>query len=353
MSPPPVPAVHVVVPCALRAAAADAGRRNLRFPGLESLLLHAELEASDDSLEQATARMIGVAGRTVPIGALRRGGVDPVGARDGFWICADPVATHLAVDNMLLAPAGAIEPAEAAAIIAMLNDEFGRDGLLFVADDARHWHVRCDVDQAVATTPLWRAIGTPVRGLMPAGDVGRTWTRRLNEVQMMLHEHPVNAARAAASRAPINSLWWWGEGRWPTFESAQIDGVVGGPSWLAAACLANDVAHAPANPGLALEHARSGRSVAWIVEDDWEVSAATPAEERLADWDASVFAPLSAALAARHVAAATVLFDDAGTVLRVHCRSAPRTVATTLRRWIGHAEPAPPSLADSLSRLGP
>jgi len=200
---------------------------------------------------------------------------------------------------------------------------------------------------------LWRAIGMPVRGLMPAGEGGRTWTRRLNEVQMMLHEHPINAARAATDRSPIDSLWWWGEGRWPKFGNTRIEAVVGGPSWVAVACGANGVTRVPANAQLALEQAQDGRSVAWIVEDDWEVSAATPVEERLRDWDASVFAPLSAALAARHVAAATVLFDDAGTVLRVHCRSAPRTVATTLRRWIGHAEPAPPSLADSLSRLGP
>ena len=37
----------------------------------------------------------------------------------------------------------------------------------------------------------------------------------LNELQMLLHEHPVNQAREARGELPVNSLWLWGGGSLP------------------------------------------------------------------------------------------------------------------------------------------
>src|SRR5690606_33262738 len=42
------------------------------------------------------------------------------------------------------------------------------------------------------------------------------WRRVLNEVQITLHEHPVNLARTARGLPAVNSLWPWGEGRLDT-----------------------------------------------------------------------------------------------------------------------------------------
>ncbi|HSC98716.1 MAG TPA: hypothetical protein VLI21_07425, partial [Casimicrobiaceae bacterium] len=33
-----------------------------------------------------------------------------------------------------------------------------------------------------------------------------------NEIQMLLHEHPVNAAREARSEPPVTGIWFWGGG---------------------------------------------------------------------------------------------------------------------------------------------
>ena len=41
------------------------------------------------------------------------------------------------------------------------------------------------------------------------------WYRLLNEMQMFLHQHRINAERLAAGRLPINSLWFWGGGPAP------------------------------------------------------------------------------------------------------------------------------------------
>jgi hypothetical protein len=42
----------------------------------------------------------------------------------------------------------------------------------------------------------------------------------LNELQMLLHQHPVNEQREEQGRPTINSLWFWGNGEAPpAFES--------------------------------------------------------------------------------------------------------------------------------------
>ena len=42
---------------------------------------------------------------------------------------------------------------------------------------------------------------------------------------MVLHNHPRNAARAAAGRPPINSLWFWGGGVLPDHVASQCPTV--------------------------------------------------------------------------------------------------------------------------------
>jgi hypothetical protein len=41
------------------------------------------------------------------------------------------------------------------------------------------------------------------------------WYRLINEFQMFMHQHPLNAQRLQQGRLPINSLWAWGAGAAP------------------------------------------------------------------------------------------------------------------------------------------
>ncbi len=49
------------------------------------------------------------------------------------------------------------------------------------------------------------------------------WYRLLNELQMFLHQHRVNAERAAEGLLPINSLWFWGGGPAPARRGVAVD----------------------------------------------------------------------------------------------------------------------------------
>jgi hypothetical protein len=61
------------------------------------------------------------------------------------------------------------------------------------------------------TTELSEVHG-PIHAHLPRGDHAKAWRRWLSEIQMLLHEHPVNAARDAAGRAPVTGLWLSGGG---------------------------------------------------------------------------------------------------------------------------------------------
>ena len=47
------------------------------------------------------------------------------------------------------------------------------------------------------------------------GAATRRWRALMTDVQVVLHNHPWNARRAAAGKPPINSLWFWGGGALP------------------------------------------------------------------------------------------------------------------------------------------
>lgn len=47
---------------------------------------------------------------------------------------------------------------------------------------------------------------------LPDGPEVRSWRARLNELQMLLFDHPVNERREAEGLPPVNGLWFWGMG---------------------------------------------------------------------------------------------------------------------------------------------
>jgi hypothetical protein len=136
-------------------------------------------------------------------------------AGDDYWLRADPV--HLAprqyqltlVDSEVLQPG----EEEAAELITALNRHFAGDGLVFQAPQPARWYLRVPGSPRVATHEISAVAGQDVGGAMPFGEDSPRWRRLFNEIQMLLHEHPVNERRESSGKLPINSVWLWGGGR--------------------------------------------------------------------------------------------------------------------------------------------
>ena len=77
-----------------------------------------------------------------------------------------------------------------------------------------HWMLARDDAVALSAPSIERAIGDNVAHWQPQGadDAALAWRRCINEIQMAWFDHPVNAARDAAGKATINTLWLSGNG---------------------------------------------------------------------------------------------------------------------------------------------
>jgi DHH family len=138
-----------------------------------------------------------------PLAALGAG-LDP-GA--SFVLRADPVSLIAGRDDVALAARiDDLDAAEAAALVATLNAHFAGDGLAFHAPRSDAWFVLVGAAPKLTTTPL-AAVRGAIYPFLPGDSDAPQWRRWMSEMQMLLYEHPVNAAREARGRVPVTGIW--------------------------------------------------------------------------------------------------------------------------------------------------
>jgi hypothetical protein len=338
----------MLAPALLSAVVPELARQRVRLPNLEALLAAGRIRDADDSAEHWLCAQLGMrASAEPPIAALRLASETATNVENGngYWLCADPIATTMGVDSVRIDRAVSdLTQAQSAALTESLSEFFAQDGLRFVAGSVSSWYVQCDVPQRLVTTPLWRAIGGSMLLQFPTGPDASAWNARLNEAQMLLHAHPVNAAREESGLARVASVWWWGGGSWPAFGPAAFDAVAGGPPWVGAACEASSVDFQPVSAGPTPIFHTSARRTLLIIDDEWEQSAMTP--DPLSRWDGAWFGPLRTALDAGELDQATLVFPWGDGTLHVDFEHTRRP---RWRRWFGSARPAaPPTMAETL-----
>jgi hypothetical protein len=139
------------------------------------------------------------------------------------WMYADPVHFALQRDHFSLAhPAPLVLSAqERATLLADINRHFEPEGLQFCCGGSGQWFLRVAHAPEISTSLLRAAAGHDVRMFQPQGPEAPYWKRLQNELQMLLHEHPVNQAREARGELSVNSLWISGQGRLPETPGTQ------------------------------------------------------------------------------------------------------------------------------------
>ena len=129
-----------------------------------------------------------------------------------YWMRADPVNLSVGQDGLAFDGAALdVSRYEAEALVAALNRHFG-EALAFDAPHPERWYVKFPAAPELLTTSPAAARRTAIRDKLPSGGDAMRFRALMNEVQMLLHEHPVNAAREARGVPPVNSLWFWGGG---------------------------------------------------------------------------------------------------------------------------------------------
>jgi hypothetical protein len=104
---------------------------------------------------------------------------------------------------------------EARALGQTLNKHFAADGLTIHVADSTRWYITSErpLEQQPQLVSLRDASGLPVFDCMPTREAaasGVNWAGLGNEVQMLLHEHPVNIEREQRGGFAVNAIWFWG-----------------------------------------------------------------------------------------------------------------------------------------------
>lgn len=193
--------------------------RDLSLPALATLLARgSQKKLPDDSMDAWLCRSFGVEKQhDWPVAALTLL-ADGSNSGGDFWLLAEPVHLQLQRDRLVLADAGNLDitQEEANSLTAALNEHFADAGLSFFPTRPGHWHLRLTHPPAhLQTHSLETAIGRNIRNILPGGPDGKRWHGLLNEIQMLLHRHPVNEAREQRGLPPVNSIWPWGGGVLP------------------------------------------------------------------------------------------------------------------------------------------
>lgn len=172
------------------------------------------LEGGDEAQVQ---RAFDLLPRGLPIAALTRQ-YDCGDAAHNTWLRADPahVRADLGAGRLLACGELGLDESEVEALLLPLKPLFGDDGCPISAGAPSRWYLMLPPEARLpAFVPPGRALGDDIYEHLPEGDLGRRWRRLLSEAQVILHNHPLNAERAASGKPAVNSLWFWGGGRPP------------------------------------------------------------------------------------------------------------------------------------------
>ncbi len=124
---------------------------------------------------------------------------------------------------------GEISTEEAEELIQAVQGLFGENAKLYPGISYRHCLVRRESQKGTLLTPPHDITGKPIAAHLPKGLYGQELLEIQKASYALLKTHPVNLARKEKGLRPANSLWFWGEGSKPRFDSLEsLYGVKGG-----------------------------------------------------------------------------------------------------------------------------
>jgi hypothetical protein len=148
----------------------------------------------------------------VPFAMLSRIALGLPHSDEAFFL-ATPVHLALQRDYFVLDSIVSLSQEEMSSLAFSLDQHFRQIGFqLEKINNCNSLLLKTSVALNVKTTPVEEVIGQDTRAYLSQGpDAGKMRVLN-NEIEMLLHSHPVNLSREQAGKPIVNSLWLWGEG---------------------------------------------------------------------------------------------------------------------------------------------
>lgn len=195
-----------------------AGRGQITSRALRAWVARADIQRLSGS-RALLPRILDELGVDEPSGglaALRMWG--QTGDRPTAWIAAaDPVYLEPELDRLRL---HALKPVELPVpdlrrLVDHLQSTLGSTGGAGFARIGRYCYLTADAPLATASESPELVDQRVPTDYLPGGTERAGHRRLLSEIEMALHDHPVNVERESQGRRVINSLWIWGGGHAP------------------------------------------------------------------------------------------------------------------------------------------
>ena len=188
----------------------------------------------------------------------------------GHWFRADPVHLQADMDHAILRDSHGLDLTfeESETLLEELNTHFREDGIRFLMHDKDSWFLNVSDHEKVSTTAVHDVISRNVYAFMPQGEDALYWKKFMNEVQMLLHQSPVNEKRIERNKLPVNGAWLWGEGALPKKTASQRMTVHGSHSIVMGLAILNGIDCQPVTSADAFLENFSNESENLLVLDD-------------------------------------------------------------------------------------
>lgn len=153
----------------------------------------------------------------------------------GSVLRADPVHFYADRDRLhAVATAVSLDITleENASILHTIREHFNDRGWMIQQFHAPHWYVVTPNEVRMHCATLAQLRRADVMQALPQGPDGAYWRSVVNELQMLLNDHPVNVQRQAQGKLAINSFWLWGAGQITSAEPLAWTMIVGDGDYL-------------------------------------------------------------------------------------------------------------------------
>jgi hypothetical protein len=183
---------------------------------------------------------------------------------DYFWLRSDPVTLRVDMTQVFMTSHGFadLDPYERKEIENCVRSVMQEEGIDFHSDHPERWCIALKEPLEFDFTPLDETLGMNLADVIPKHPRARFWRRILNEIQVALHNCPVNIARRQSGKQEINSVWFWGGGFIPdAAPRVLIDTVCSGHPVTRGLAIINDCRLKPQNSTDEEGFSREGSSI--------------------------------------------------------------------------------------------
>ncbi len=140
-----------------------------------------------------------------------------LGDDSGCWAFISLCHWQLLADQIVMrhCPITDLSSAHEQALLLAMRPYLEEDGIKLYSDQPGRWLAQAPCFEQLFCASPERALGRDLRAWMPTGTSAPALKRLQNEMQMLLHTHPVNEERHAHGQVIVNSFWLHGNGSLP------------------------------------------------------------------------------------------------------------------------------------------